>query len=116
MKVFQKVNFDLNSAAVFHTDRGKEFDNILIDDLLSNYKIKRSLSKKGCPYDNAVAETTFKIVKTEFVQERTFCSLDQLRLEYSDYVHWFNCCRIHSSLNYMTPVEFKSNSLKNLSN
>ncbi|REJ23940.1 MAG: hypothetical protein C6W54_07425 [Bacillaceae bacterium] len=45
---------------------------------------------KGCPYDNAVAEATFKIIKTEFVKGRYFENLDQLKLKLDDYVHWFN--------------------------
>ena len=43
-----------------------EFKNKAIDELLTTFNIQRSLSKKGCPYDNAVAEATFKVVKTEF--------------------------------------------------
>ena len=65
-----------NEIQLFHTDRGNEFKNKLIDEALETFKIKRSLSMKGCPYDNAVAEATFKIIKTEFVKGRHF---DKLR-------------------------------------
>ena len=41
---------------------------------------------KGCPYDNAVAESTFKIFKSEFVYRRNFPSLEALRLELGDYI------------------------------
>jgi len=54
---------------------------------------------KGCPYDNAVAEATFKIFKTEFVYDRNFDNLVQLRHELTSYVNWFNTGRIHGSLN-----------------
>jgi len=40
---------------------------------------------KGCPYDNAVAEATFKIVKTEFVRNRAFATLKELQYELADY-------------------------------
>ena len=73
--------------------------------------IKRSLSHKGCPYDNAVSEATYKIFKTEFVMNKNFDSLDELLLQLSDYIHWFNYSRIHGSLGYLTPVEFKALSL-----
>ena len=67
---------------------------------------------KGCPYDNAVAESTFKSFKAEFVNRRIFTSIEQLRLELSDYVHWFNCIRLHGTLGYLSPVEFrKANTL-----
>ena len=53
----------------------KEFDNQLISDALKTFGIQRSLSAKGCPYDNVVAEATFKIFKTEFTNQMTFTSL-----------------------------------------
>lgn len=96
---------------VFHTDRGGEFNNGIIDEVLDTFHIRRSLSLKGCPYDNAVAEATFKLFKTEFVQGRNFESLDRLKLELADYVNWYNNVRIHSSLGYLSPKEFKAQNL-----
>jgi len=78
---------------------------------LTPFGIKRSLSHKGCPYDNAVSEATYKIFKTEFVMNKNFDSLDELLLQLSDYIDWFNNSRIHGSLGYLTPVEFKTLSL-----
>lgn len=112
MQAFSRVETSLQNINIFHTDRGNEFKNKLIDDTLEAFEIKRSLSMKGCPYDNAVAEATYKIIKTEFVKNRTFSSLEELKLELSDYVNWFNNHRIHSSLGYLTPTEFKENTLK----
>jgi transposase InsO family protein len=70
---------------------------------------------KGCPYDNAVAESTFKSIKFEFVYQNTFHSLEQLHIAFSDYIHWFNLIRIHGTLGYLSPIEFKKMSLKKLS-
>lgn len=63
-KVFASIKGDLRKVEIFHTDRGSEFDNYLIDETLEAFGIKRSLSAVACPYDNAVAESTFKIIKT----------------------------------------------------
>ncbi|HHX62415.1 MAG TPA: IS3 family transposase, partial [Epulopiscium sp.] len=63
-------------------------------------------------YDNAVAEATFKIIKTEFVNQYVFDNLDELNLELFDYINWFNNQRIHSSLNYLTPSEYRNIHLK----
>lgn len=106
-QAFAKVTAPLDKIQIFHTDRGNEFKNHAIDELLSTFDITRSLSKKGCPYDNAVAEATFKIVKTEFVFNRMFNSLEELKLQLFDYVNWYNNKRIHGSLGYLTPVEYK---------
>jgi Transposase and inactivated derivatives len=112
---FATVKVNLGEIQLFHTDRGSEFNNQLIDDILSTFNIKRSLSMKDCPYDNAVAESTFKIFKTEFIYGRNFESLDKLQLELCDYIHWFNNHRIHSALGYLSPREFKANTLSFLS-
>ena len=108
---FAQIKVNLAQIQMFHTDRGSEFDNVLIDEILATFGINRSLSLKGCPLDNAVAEATFKLIKTEFIYRRSFVSDAQLALELADYVHWFNHIRIHGSLNYLSPIQFKQNSL-----
>ncbi|WP_426549155.1 IS3 family transposase [Spiroplasma endosymbiont of Glossina fuscipes fuscipes] len=66
------------------------------------------MSAKGCPYDNAVTETTYKAFKTEFINGRKFKNLEQLKLELFNFINWYNNIRIHGSLNYLTPVEFRN--------
>ncbi len=112
-QAFMTVSGSLQKINIFHTDRGNEFKNHTIEEVLDTFDITRSLSHKGCPYDNAVAEATFKIIKTEFVKGYTFSSLEELQLQLADYVNWFNHHRIHSSLGYLTPVEYRMNTLKN---
>lgn len=75
-QAFMTVNGSLEKINIFHTDRGNEFKNQLIEETLEPFSITRSLSHKGYPYDNAVAEATFKIIKPEFVQNQTFANLD----------------------------------------
>ncbi|GAA3652651.1 hypothetical protein GCM10022323_12940 [Asaccharospora irregularis DSM 2635] len=106
-KAFSTIKRPLKDIEILHTDRGNEFKNKIIDDLLTTFQINRSLSKKGCPYDNAVAEATFKVVKTEFAFNRIFESFEELEYLLFDYVNWYNNNRIHSSLNYLTPVEYR---------
>lgn len=108
---FATVQADLHRIQLFHTDRGSEFDNHVIDEVLNTFNISRSLSLRGCPYDNAVAEATFKIFKAEFVYGRNFENLAKLKMELADYVNWFNHFRIHSSLGYLSPKEFKASKL-----
>ena len=70
-------------------------------------QINRSLSTKDCQFDNAVAESTSKIIKAKFDFYRRFETLEQLQLELLDYVHWFNNIRLHGTLGYLSPAEFK---------
>ncbi len=111
-RAFASVKQPLDRIKLFHTDRGNEFKNKLIDEALETFHIKRSLSAKGCPYDNAVAEATYKIFKTEFVRHYHFESLEDLRVQLADYVHWYNHIRIHGTLGYMSPVQYKRADLK----
>ena len=115
-RAFSTVKYNLNRLELFHTDRGSEFKNRLIDQALETFGIKRSLSEKGTPYDNAVAEATFKTIKTEFVSGRVFDSQQNLDLELFDYVNWFNNIRIHGSLDYLTPKEYKQKHLTGTNN
>ena len=111
-KAFASIKTNLKNISLFHTDRGNEFKNRLIEDVLQTFAIKRSLSMKGCPYDNAVAEATFEIIKTEFVRNYHFESLRELNSGLADYVNWFNKKRIHSTLGYLSLSEYKLAHLK----
>ena len=106
-KAFKSIKRPLDQINILHTDRGNEFKNKAIDEVLKTFYIERSLSKKGCPYDNAVAEAAFKVVKTEFAFDRIFNSFEELEYELFDYVNWYNNHRIHGSLDYLTPVEYR---------
>ena len=106
-KVLLNTPYSLNDIKIFHSDRGNEYDNKLIDDVLEAFEIERSLSNKGNPYDNAVSEAVNKIMKTEFIYQNKFETLDELQLELAEYIYWYNNLRIHGSLAYLTPVEYR---------
>ena len=62
---------------------------------------------QGCPYNNVVDESTNRILKAKLVHREAFGTTRELRAKLSDYVHWYNNFRIHSTLGYMSPVEFR---------
>ena len=76
---FATLDFPLTDVQVFHTDRGSEFGNPRIDELLDVFGIKRSLSRKGNPYDNAVVESTNRLLKKELVYRNSYATIEQLR-------------------------------------
>lgn len=102
-----KIEDKLGNVEIFHTDRGLEFKNQEIEKIFKKYQIYHSLSKPGCPYDNAVSETTYNIFKREFLKLHKFKTLEELDYKLFDYINWFNNFRIHSTLGYLSPVEFK---------
>ncbi|MGV7115195.1 IS3 family transposase [Paenibacillus kyungheensis] len=67
---------------------------------------------KGWPYDNAVAEATYRVMKTDFVNQMQFCSLEQLQIECYDYVNWFDNHEIHGTLDYLKPIQYRQQALK----
>jgi len=92
-KAFATIKTNLNKISVFHTDRGNEFKNNVIEGILDTFNIAK----------------TFKI---EFVYPNYFESLDQLQIELFDHVNWYNNIRLHSSLGYVSPVTYKNSNLK----
>ena len=103
---FYSVQTDLRNISIFHTDRGSEFKNQVIEGIIRAFGIERSLSAAGTPHDNAVAESMYSIIKTEFTFDRTFADLAEFKLFWFDYVNWYNNIRIHGSLDYMTPTQW----------
>jgi len=113
-KAFYRANVNLCDIDIFHTDRGGEFKNEIIDGIISAFGMRRSLSSKGRPIDNAAAESLYNIVKTELVFGRRFDSLDELELALFEYVNWYNNRRLHGALGYLPPAEYKDHRQKAL--
>lgn len=108
---FATLDFPLTDVQVFHTDRGGGFDNTGIDGPLDVFGIKRSLSRKGNPYDNAVVESTDRLLKKELVYRNHYTTIEQLRRGPDDYVWWSDNQRLHSTLGYRSPKEFTEQGL-----
>ena len=108
---FATLDFPLTDVQVFHTDRGGGFDDTRIDDLLDVFGIKRSLSRKGNPYDNAVVEPTNRLLKKELVYRNNYATIEQLRRDPDDCVWWSDNQRLHSTLGYRSPKEFTEQGL-----
>ena len=102
------IPYDCSKIQMFHTDRGKKFDNSEIEEFLSAFNTQRSLSHKGTAHDNAVAESTYKAFKAEFVYQEHFETLEELKAKTFDFVHWWNNKRLHITLNYKTPAQFRA--------
>ena len=103
------IKVNLKRIKIFHSDRGSEFNNYVIDEALDTFGISRSLSRKGNPYDNAVAESTFNRIYQ--YNNSIFNTFNELEVKLADYINWFNNYRIHSTLGYLNPVEFLKNCL-----
>lgn len=92
---------------LLHSDRGVQYACSKIRDMfMGNDKINRSMSRKGNCWDNAVAESFFKTIKSEMIYRNEFKSFTHAYNQVYDYIeNWYNIKRIHSSLGYKTPLE-----------
>ena len=67
-----------------------------------------SMSRTGDCYDNAVAESFFATLKTEHVDHEQFVSREHAHASIADYIErFYNTARRHSSLGYVSPIEFE---------
>lgn len=108
IKAIDSIQFNLDETTMFHTDRGLEFKNEKIDEILDSHNIIRLLSKPGNPYDNACSESMFHILKEEMIGNKRYTSLEELETDLTDFIQWYNNERVHSTLGYMSPAEFKT--------
>ena len=99
---------------ILHSDRGPQYTSTEIRDYLEKHGILRSMSAPYCSYQNAYIESFWKTLKVE-IGSFANLSLDQVILVLSYYEHYYNNERIHSSLNYMTPSQFRALSFSNVS-
>lgn len=91
---------------IFHSDQGSQYISNDYEDLLKLFNIKHSYRKKGYPYDNASMESFNSIIKKEEVNHKVYRTFEEARICIFEFIEgWYNTRRIHSSLDYMTPLE-----------
>ncbi len=69
-KAYSKRNFP--KGLMFHSDRGFQYTSCAFRKILDEFEVVQSFSGKGCPYDNAVAESFFKFLKLEETNRKTY--------------------------------------------
>lgn len=98
---------------IWHTDRGSQYASYEHKDLLKQYGIVQSMSRKGNCLDNAVAESFFHTLKTELVHHEIYHTREQAKQSIFEYIEvFYNRERMHSANNNLSPVEFEEKMLR----
>jgi transposase InsO family protein len=104
------INRPLRGRLIFHSDRGVQYACADFRNELKDKPVDQSMSRKGDCWDNAVAESFFKILKSELVRHTHFVSRQQAKLEVFEFIEiWYNRKRTHAYLGYLTPEDFGNN-------
>ncbi len=99
---------------IIHSDRGSQFASKVFRKRLRDCRFEQSMSRKGNCYDNAPMESFFKTFKVEEVYHRNYESHEQAVRAANDYIErFYNPTRLHSALDYQSPLEFEQRLLLN---
>lgn len=91
------------TGMIHHSDRGIQYCSNLYTEILTKKGIRISMSEKGNPYENAVAERVNGILKGEFLLGPTFKTFAEAKKAVKEAIESYNELRPHMSINYMTP-------------
>ena len=94
---------------MFHSDRGSQYASQPFQELLRGRGIQASMSRQGDCWDNACSETLFGSLKVERLHGLHFETLRQAKDEVLDWLLWYNQTRLHSTLNYVSPMQYEQN-------
>jgi putative transposase len=100
---------ELLDGLVHHSDAGSQYTSILYTNRLADAGALASIGTVGDSYDNALAESTIGLYKTECIHhEGPWRNVDDVELATLNWVWWFNHVRLHSAIGYVPPAEHEA--------
>jgi len=95
-------------ALLHHSDRGSQYTSEQFQRLMADHGITCSMSRSGNVWDNAAMESFFSSLKIERTARKTYRTRDEAKADVFDYIErFYNPKRRHSTLGYLSPMEFK---------
>ena len=115
LEAFQKAFWRRKpgKGLIVHSDQGVQYACDEFRKTLKKHGFIQSMSRKGDCWDNAVAESFFKTVKTEWAYHIDFQDIHHVKREAFEYLEMFyNRERLHATLAYQSPAEYEENEYK----
>ena len=97
------------AGLIFHSDRGSQYASHDFREVLKEYGITSSMSRRGNCWDNACSETLFGSLKVERLHGQRFETRRHAMDETIAWLLWYNRTRLHSTLAYVSPMQFEQN-------
>ena len=94
---------------IFHSDRGSQYCSREFQSTLTEYGMKSSMSRKGNCWDNAPTESLWGSLKVGRLHGMRFETRRQAMDEVIDWLTFYNHRRLHSTLGYVSPMQFENN-------
>jgi transposase InsO family protein len=97
------------AGVIFHADRGSQYTSEQFVQFCRDNGVRNSVGRTGICYDNAASESFWATLKKEFIHLHPFDTVSRLRHGVFAYIEaYYNRLRIHSTLGYLTPVEYEN--------
>jgi transposase InsO family protein len=94
------------TGVVFHTDRGSQYTSAAFGELCDQLGVTQSMGATGVCWDNAAAESFFGTLKRELAHRRRWATRADARRDLLRWIEgWFNTRRLHSTPDYLSPIE-----------
>jgi transposase InsO family protein len=95
------------AGLIFHSDRGSEYLGTTFRRRLVALGVRQSMTRGGAPGENAHMESFFHSLKADLVHGRRFHTVAELRQHLRRYLRYYNHQRLHSALEYRSPVDYE---------
>lgn len=97
-----------SNGLIFHSDRGSQYCSEVHQSELTRLGIQSSMSRKGDCWDNAPTESLWGSLKVGRLYGRRFATRREAMNEVIDWLTFYNHSRLHSTLNYLSPIQFEA--------
>ena len=99
---------EIKEGLIHHSDRGSQYASNAYQEELRKHGMVCSMSRKGNCWDNAPLESFFKTLKMDLIYKRKPRSYEATKQEIFEYIEvFYNRRRLHSSLDYVSPVDYE---------